>query len=187
MMPPAGDVSSVAEAGDVEESAALRGIFEAVMSCPAPVYTAMLSAMVTRLRALTSVDTTALSPVEDLMLRLNEQYPGDIGVFSPLFTNYVRLQPGQSFFIGANELHAYISGECVECMALSDNVVRAGLTPKLKDCETLCQMLTYKYVHSTDLTLSDRFLNVDRYFIFRSRLPSFLTPQPVDSCTSLYR
>ncbi|KAJ1424874.1 hypothetical protein B484DRAFT_451326 [Ochromonadaceae sp. CCMP2298] len=29
-------------------------------------------------------------------------------------------QPGESFFIGANELHAYLSGECVECMALSD-------------------------------------------------------------------
>ena len=78
------------------------------------------------------------------ILRLNQQYPNDIGVFSPLFTNYIQLQPGQSFFIGANELHAYLSGECVECMALSDNVVRAGLTPKFKDCETLCNMLVYK-------------------------------------------
>lgn len=29
-------------------------------------------------------------------------------------------------------------------MACSDNVVRAGLTPKFKDVETLCNMLTYK-------------------------------------------
>lgn len=28
-------------------------------------------------------------------------------------------------------------------MACSDNVVRAGLTPKLKDIDTLCDMLTY--------------------------------------------
>lgn len=28
-------------------------------------------------------------------------------------------------------------------MACSDNVVRAGLTPKLKDVPTLCNMLTY--------------------------------------------
>ncbi len=28
-------------------------------------------------------------------------------------------------------------------MACSDNVVRAGLTPKLKDVDTLCSMLTY--------------------------------------------
>ena len=33
--------------------------------------------------------------------------------------------------------------EIVECMACSDNVVRAGLTPKYRDKETLCQMLTY--------------------------------------------
>ena len=29
-------------------------------------------------------------------------------------------------------------------MATSDNVVRAGLTPKLKDAETLVEMLTYR-------------------------------------------
>jgi len=47
-------------------------------------------------------------------------------------------------FIGANEPHAYIFGEMVECMASSDNVVRAGLTPKSKDIPTLVNMLTYK-------------------------------------------
>jgi mannose-6-phosphate isomerase len=30
-----------------------------------------------------------------------------------------------------------------QCMACSDNVVRAGLTPKLKDVDTLCSMLTF--------------------------------------------
>lgn len=33
--------------------------------------------------------------------------------------------------------------DCMECMACSDNVVRAGLTPKFKDVETLCEMLEY--------------------------------------------
>ena len=33
--------------------------------------------------------------------------------------------------------------DMVECMACSDNVVRAGLTPKYVDKDTLCQMLTY--------------------------------------------
>lgn len=32
----------------------------------------------------------------------------------------------------------------MECMACSDNVVRAGLTPKYKDVETLCEMLNYQ-------------------------------------------
>ena len=34
--------------------------------------------------------------------------------------------------------------DCMECMACSDNVVRAGLTPKFKDVDTLCEMLDYK-------------------------------------------
>lgn len=33
----------------------------------------------------------------------------------------------------------------MECMATSDNVVRAGLTPKLRDVPTLTSMLTYTY------------------------------------------
>lgn len=33
--------------------------------------------------------------------------------------------------------------EVMECMACSDNVVRAGLTIKHRDKDTLCQMLTY--------------------------------------------
>ena len=31
-------------------------------------------------------------------------------------------------------------------METSDNVVRAGLTPKLRDTEILCHMLTYNTV-----------------------------------------
>jgi len=45
--------------------------------------------------------------------------------------------------LGAGEPHAYISGECIECMANSDNVIRAGLTPKLRDIPNLVSNLTY--------------------------------------------
>lgn len=38
----------------------------------------------------------------------------------------------------------------MECMACSDNVVRAGLTPKYKDVETLCEMLEYKPSTASD-------------------------------------
>jgi mannose-6-phosphate isomerase len=62
---------------------------------------------------------------------------------APLFLNYLLMAPGESFFMAANEPHAYVAGEIIECMACSDNVVRAGLTPKFKDVETLVQMLTY--------------------------------------------
>ena len=35
------------------------------------------------------------------------------------------------------------SVDVIECMSCSDNVVRAGLTPKYRDSDTLCKMLTY--------------------------------------------
>jgi mannose-6-phosphate isomerase len=38
----------------------------------------------------------------------------------------------QGIYLAANVPHAYVSGELVECMATSDNVIRAGLTPKLR-------------------------------------------------------
>lgn len=71
-------------------------------------------------------------------------YPGDVGLFSVFLLNVLRLQPGEAIFLAQNEPHAYLFGDCVECMATSDNVVRAGLTPKFKDVDTLVRMLTYK-------------------------------------------
>lgn len=83
---------------------------------------------------------------EQLVLQLEKQYPADIGVLAAFFFNYVKLNPGEALYLGANELHAYLRGECIECMATSDNVVRAGLTPKDRDVHILCSMLTYKQV-----------------------------------------
>lgn len=47
-------------------------------------------------------------------------------------------------FLAAGEPHAYLDGVIVECMANSDNVVRAGLTAKFIDRNTLLDMLTYR-------------------------------------------
>lgn len=77
-------------------------------------------------------------------MRLDQQYPSDIGVLSSFLLNYVCLENGQAIALGPNEPHAYLSGEIVECMATSDNVIRAGLTPKYKDTNVLCSSLTYK-------------------------------------------
>jgi mannose-6-phosphate isomerase len=82
-------------------------------------------------------------PPDAVAARLLAQYPNDVGVFSPYLLNTLRLSPGAALFLGANEPHAYLAGDCVEVMATSDNVVRAGLTPKLKDVATLTAMLTY--------------------------------------------
>lgn len=54
------------------------------------------------------------------------------------------LQNHPQVYLAANEPHAYLAGEIVEVMASSDNVVRAGLTPKFKDCDVLRNTLTYR-------------------------------------------
>ncbi|TKA72348.1 hypothetical protein B0A55_06760 [Friedmanniomyces simplex] len=69
----------------------------------------------------------------DLMIRLNSQFPNDIGLFVTFFLNYVKLDVGEAMFLKADDIHAYLSGDIIECMASSDNVVRAGFTPKFKD------------------------------------------------------
>lgn len=89
----------------------------------------------------------------DLFKRLWNQYPNDVGCFCVFLLNYICLQPGQAIFLPANEPHAYIKGDCVECMAASDNVVRAGLTPKYRDLSTLIDMLSYKQVKADDLII----------------------------------
>ncbi|KAF9241651.1 RmlC-like cupin domain-containing protein [Melanogaster broomeanus] len=68
----------------------------------------------------------------------------NVGVFCAFMLNYVKLKPGQAIFLGAGEPHAYVSGDIMECMANSDNVIRAGLTPKPKDLPNLLSGLTYK-------------------------------------------
>ena len=168
--------------------------------------------------AVANLPTLVCCPASLVLL----QYPGDVGVLAAWFLNYLRLQPGQAVALPANEPHAYISGEIMECMATSgrvpvcvcvcvcgggaggslegaagrgcgsregrgegaaacsaeqqqrrlrrvrlpdtssalllpclsplaslppppptDNVIRAGLTPKLRDTEVLCESLTY--------------------------------------------
>lgn len=85
-----------------------------------------------------------LSPSEEIFLQVYEQYGGgDVGVITSLFLNVVHLAPGEAIFIGPNLIHAYVSGELIECMACSDNVVRAGLTKKYQDTMTLVEMLDY--------------------------------------------
>ncbi|AEY96223.1 FADR003Cp [Eremothecium gossypii FDAG1] len=81
-----------------------------------------------------------------LILRLNEQFPEDVGLFCGcLMLNHCVLKAGESIFLRAKDPHAYITGDIIECMAASDNVVRAGFTPKFKDVKNLVEMLTYSY------------------------------------------
>ncbi|RDB27634.1 Mannose-6-phosphate isomerase [Hypsizygus marmoreus] len=126
------------------EKAALKNIFAAVMTAEASLFKSQLQALVKRYQSggANTADGEEQDLVE-LVLTLDSQFPGDIGVFCSFLLNYVSLEPGEAIFLGAGEPHAYVSGECMECMANSDNVIRAGLTPKLRDIPNLVSTLTY--------------------------------------------
>ena len=119
---------------------ALQNLFSRLMRAESVIVKQQLDAL---MRRISLTNPMLRAPVDELAVRLHEQYPADVGVFCVYLLNYLVLKPGEALFLGANEPHAYISGECVECMAASDNVVRAGLTPKWKDVDNLVSMLTY--------------------------------------------
>ncbi|MFF4393836.1 mannose-6-phosphate isomerase, class I [Streptomyces sp. NBC_00853] len=75
---------------------------------------------------------------------LVHHFPGDPGVIAAMLLNHVRLQPGEAMFLGAGVPHAYIDGLGVELLANSDNVLRAGLTPKHVDVPELLKIARFE-------------------------------------------
>lgn len=154
------DVSSSQNYEGLHEKAALKDVFASLMTADESRIKKELERLTKRLASGDVQDGE--EDLKDLILRLNEQFPGDIGVFCPFMLNYVKLSPGEAMFLGAGEPHAYVSGgtmfliiyllirtityyyiDIMECMANSDNVIRAGLTPKLRDIPNLISGLTY--------------------------------------------
>lgn len=88
-----------------------------------------------------------------LIAELAKLYPCDVGLFSPLFLNVVELQPGEAMFLFAETPHAYLKGVGVEVMANSDNVLRAGLTPKYIDVPALLANTKFESIKVSDLRM----------------------------------
>ena len=81
---------------------------------------------------------------DEWALKLSSLYQAnDPGFFCLYVLKLITLQAGEAVFTGPGVPHAYLSGDLVECMANSDNVVRAGFTPKFRDRPTLLEMLDY--------------------------------------------
>ncbi|WP_350257725.1 mannose-6-phosphate isomerase, class I [Scrofimicrobium sp. R131] len=80
-------------------------------------------------------------PLLDSTVRyLAEAYPGDPGVIVAFLMNPVRLEPGEAIYLPPRTLHSYLDGFGLEVMANSDNVIRAGLTPKHIDRTQLVEV-----------------------------------------------
>ncbi|MFF7453718.1 mannose-6-phosphate isomerase, class I [Kitasatospora sp. NPDC008115] len=75
--------------------------------------------------------------------RIARDFPGDVGLIAGLLLNHVLLRAGEALYLGAGVPHAYLHGVCVELQANSDNVLRAGLTPKHIDVPELLRVVEF--------------------------------------------
>ncbi|KAK6205130.1 mannose-6-phosphate isomerase [Scheffersomyces amazonensis] len=131
---------------DISNRKLLQTVFGKLMNTPESIINEKAASLVKRSESEPEVFTNIDSRLPNLIQRLNKQFPNDIGLFCGcLLLNHVDLNPGEAMFLQAKDPHAYISGDIIECMAASDNVVRAGFTPKFKDVKNLVEMLTYSY------------------------------------------
>ncbi|KAF8524682.1 RmlC-like cupin domain-containing protein [Hysterangium stoloniferum] len=96
------------------------------------------------LRAQSEIEPHKMMPSPSLCWK-STQYPGDVGVLvAPFLMNLVTLSKGEAVYIGADDAHAYLSGDIIECMAASDNVVNAAFVPpEDRDPRIFTEMLTY--------------------------------------------
>jgi mannose-6-phosphate isomerase len=103
-------------------------------------------------KALTSIAKDKYGPeddyIPDLAPRLANQYSeSDPGLLVALITmNFLVLQAGESIYIPADGIHAYLSGDIIECMARSNNVLNTGFCPRAErdnvDLFTSCLTFT---------------------------------------------
>ena len=92
------------------EKITLKAFFAALISAPPLAVKENLAALTRRYLTGGAHPDVEPAALVELVLRLDSQFPGDVGVFCVFVLNYVQLEPGAAIFLGAGEPHAYISG-----------------------------------------------------------------------------
>ncbi|KAI3556137.1 phosphomannose isomerase type I [Colletotrichum abscissum] len=95
--------------------------------------------------------------VLDLLPRLQDQFgKGDNGILVALLCmNFLSLEAGDALYIPADGIHAYLSGDIVECMARSNNVLNTGFCPPgdRNNIDLFSKTLTFKAHSKNDVLL----------------------------------
>lgn len=99
------------------------------------------------------------SYIPKMLERVRSQYTEfDNGnLLAVVCMNYMILQAGDSVYVPADGMHAYLSGNIMECMARSDNVLNTGFCPRPdRDSVPLfCEALSF-WPHEPDEALLGR-------------------------------
>lgn len=112
-------------------------VLRTVLSLPEDRAQAALAALEAAVRSLPADDELG-----SVLTYIARSHPGDRGLLVALCMNHFVLEPGESMFTPAGQVHAYLQGTAVEIMACSDNVLRAGLTPKHVDVPELLRIMS---------------------------------------------
>jgi mannose-6-phosphate isomerase len=114
--------------------------------------------------------TAGIGEVQRWIVELARHYPGDVGVLAPLLLNLLQLRPGDTVFLEAGALHAYLEGAGVELMANSDNVLRGGLTRKYVNVAELLHVVSFE---SREVRLAEREALPGGESAYRTPAPEF--------------
>lgn len=118
--------------------------------------------------------------IVDLLPRLQDQYdatdPGSLVAL--LCMNYLVLEPGEALYIPADGIHAYLSGDIIECMARSNNVLNSGFCPRgsRDNIDLFTDTLTFSEVGKKDVMLPSRKSSdgrKGRTFVYRPPIGEF--------------
>lgn len=97
--------------------------------------------------------------IEFWIARWLNRNPGELkGLLTLFFLNLVKVNPGEALYQPSGLLHAYLEGQNVELMANSDNVLRAGLTPKHIDVAELLKVCTVEPTNPHDYLIQAQIL-----------------------------
>jgi mannose-6-phosphate isomerase len=111
---------------DDAKKTALRSVFRALMNADSALVKEQVDLMARRFKNESSKGKEVDRSLKELAVSLDQQFPGDVGVFCIFFLNVISLNPSQAIFLQANEPHAYLSGG--ELSAHSSSIT-AILTP----------------------------------------------------------
>ncbi|BGP44879.1 Mannose-6-phosphate isomerase [Rhodotorula kratochvilovae] len=79
----------------------------------------------------------------------------DVGsIVALVLMNILRMEKGEGAWILADDLHAYVEGDIIECMANSDSMVAHGLgESEMGGIQTFVEMLSYRHLSAEKLML----------------------------------
>jgi mannose-6-phosphate isomerase len=144
---PAGEAADLLDALDLPELVSLshdlrtesdrRTALSRILNWPAPDRSRLLERVVAACSRLTG----EFEPAAAAAVRVAVDHPGDMGILASLLLRHLTLEPGEALVMPAGGIHAYLHGVGIEVLANSDNVVRAGLTPKHVDIPELLRLV----------------------------------------------